>query len=104
MKKIVALFVFLFAFSFSTQAQENNAKAKSKAEVKELIEFLNLDYATTNDVYEVVLYKNTKKSSGNAYNQQELSNEVDLKLRELLSKEAYINLQSNTVLYKKIVE
>lgn len=103
MKKIVAILVFIFAFTLTATAQDNKAlMTKTETETGEVQKFLDLDDTTRNNIFEVILYKN-KNLNNPSVDKTKLTSEIADKFRELLSKEEYVRLLSNTELYKKII-
>lgn len=105
MKKIIALFVFVLGISFSASAQENTEtiRTEAKEQVKTLQKYLGLNGKKTKEIYDVLIEKNALIINPTTAKRNITSNEVDTKLRELLSKEEYIKLLENKDLHTKLM-
>lgn len=105
MKKIFLLLVFALGVSFSVSAQDNAKalKTQAKEQVKTLTEYLNLDSQNANEIYNVLIEKNALTINPSTARRNIGSEEVDLKLRELLNKRDYLKLLENKDLYTKLL-
>jgi hypothetical protein len=110
MKKLIAIIALFFAFTITASAQDSKSVEKNSQTVAtEIGKFLNLDTHTTNQLYEVLLDKNTKLSNTPhemAYQETLIvtTRKINKDFSEILGDDMFQKLKNNTALYEKAIK
>ncbi|MBD3724107.1 MAG: hypothetical protein IE891_04825 [Flavobacteriaceae bacterium] len=107
MKKVLLTLVFIFSVNLVSKAQEpvKISDPKAKETTYKIKEYLSLDDAKTQAVYEVIAHKNIAFSTEPNLNEERkilLRRKFDSKIKSVLNENEYKKLKANKALCQEI--